>query len=136
MATDEQGAGTLRAMIDQEHEVLEALIGKVQGICGQPDDELELMRALTDMYLYAKAHFFDEEWLMERLGYPARAEHAARHREFLERTHALADSCLDGRLGFGELAAFLSDWLERHVTEEDARIMTYARESGQEKLIG
>lgn len=129
-------SGALQGMIDQEHEVLVALIGKVQGICGQPDAELELMRALTDMYLYAKAHFFDEEWLMERLGYPERLEHAARHREFLERTHDLADACLDGRLDYGELAAFLSDWLARHVEEEDARIMTHARQTRQEQPVG
>jgi hemerythrin len=128
--------GTLRGVIDQEHKALEALIAKVQGICGQPDAELGLMHALTDMYLYAKAHFFDEEWLMERLGYPERVGHAARHREFLERTHDLADACLDGRLDYSELAVFLSDWLARHVEEEDARIMAYARQTGQEQYAG
>jgi hemerythrin len=123
-------AATGNAMIDQEHQALAELIEKVRLISRSPDKDLEIMRALTDMYLYAKSHFFDEEALMEQLGYPERERHAGLHKDFLDKTHELTDACLEGALDIDELAAFLWDWLTRHVDEEDSRIIAYAEAQG------
>lgn len=120
-------------MIDREHKTLADLINKVHAISMAPDRDVEIMHALTDMYLYAKGHFFDEEALMERLGYPDRQRHMGLHRAFVAKTHALTDACLDGSLDFTELSEFLVNWLTRHIAEEDAKIVAHARaaESGQ-----
>lgn len=124
-------ATTGYAMIDREHQALAQLIDKVRQIGHSPDKDVEIMRALTDMYLYAKSHFFDEEGLMEQLGYPERERHAALHKAFLEKTHDLTDACLEGALDIDELTDFLSEWLARHVDEEDARIIAFATAQGQ-----
>lgn len=123
-------AATGNALIDQEHQALAELIEKVRLISRSQDRDIEIMRALTDMYLYAKSHFFDEEALMEQLGYPERERHAGLHKDFLARTHDLTDACLEGGLDIDELADFLSEWLARHVDEEDARIIAYAKAQG------
>jgi len=123
-------AATGNAMIDREHQTLAELIEKVRLAGRSPDKDVEVMRALTDMYLYAKSHFFDEEGLMEQLGYPERERHAELHRAFLEKTHDLTDACLEGALDIDELTAFLSEWLARHVDEEDARIIAFATAQG------
>jgi len=114
-------------VIDREHRTLMELLDKVRLISQSTDQNVEIMRALTAMYLYAKDHFFDEEGLMERLGYPEREQHMRQHKEFLEKTHALTDACLEGTLRFDQLADFLTEWLARHVEEEDARIMRFAK---------
>lgn len=115
------------AMLDREHKALAELICTVSVICQSPDRDIEIMRALSAMYLYAKEHFFTEEALMERVGYPDREHHAALHKGFLDKTHALADACLEGDLDFAELSGFLIDWLGRHVAEEDAKIMQFTQ---------
>jgi len=114
-------------MIDREHRTLMELLDKVRLISQSPDQNVEIMRALTAMYLYAKDHFFDEEGLMAQLGYPEREQHTRLHKEFLEKTHALTDACLDGALNFNQLADFLTGWLLRHVEEDDARIILFAK---------
>ncbi|MDP2849051.1 MAG: bacteriohemerythrin [Humidesulfovibrio sp.] len=115
-------------MIDREHQTFVALINKVHEVSLSPDRDAEIMRALTAMYLYAKEHFFDEEALMERVGYADRLRHAELHRAFVTKTHALTDACLDGSLEFTELMAFLVDWLKQHIQEEDARIVRHAQD--------
>jgi hemerythrin len=129
-----QIAATGNAMIDREHQALAELIEKVHLSSRSQDRDIEIMRALTDMYLYAKSHFFDEEALMEQLGYPERERHAGLHKDFLARTHDLTDACLEGGLNIDELAGFLWDWLARHVDEEDARIIAFATTQGRDEF--
>ena len=114
-------------MIDREHAELAKLIDKVRHVSRSDDRDLEVMDILTQMYLYAKAHFFDEEWLMERLGFPEREAHAAMHKMFLTKTHELTDACLAGALDFVALGDFLADWLAQHVVQHDAKIVLFAK---------
>ena len=115
-------------MIDREHKTFVALINKVHEISLSPDRDVEIMRALSAMYLYAKEHFFDEEALMERVGYADRLHHAELHRAFVTKTQALTDACLDGSLKYAELMTFLVDWLRHHIREEDAKIVAHTQD--------
>ena len=114
-------------MIDREHADLAKLSDKVRHVSQSPNRDLEVMNILSEMYLYAKAHFFDEEWLMERVGFPEREAHAAMHKIFLIKTHELTDARLAGSLDFSALADFLADWLAQHVVQHDAKIMRFAK---------
>lgn len=114
-------------MIDREHAELAKLIDKVRDVSRSDNRDLEVMHILSEMYLYAKAHFFDEEWLMERMGFPEREEHAALHKTFLAQTHELTDACLEGSLDFAALGDFLADWLTQHVEQQDAKIVLFAK---------
>ncbi|HWR04711.1 MAG TPA: hemerythrin family protein [Humidesulfovibrio sp.] len=118
-------------MLDREHKVLVNLINKVLEISAGPDRDVEIMHALTDMYLYAKEHFFDEEGLMQRLDYPDRERHIGLHRAFVEKAQALTDDCLDGTLDFQEFADYLMHWLKRHIAEEDLKIVIFAQSQAE-----
>jgi len=119
------------AMIDREHRVLAKLLNQLRHISESSSEDEQIMHCLTDMYLYAKDHFFDEEGLMERLNYPERESHMALHKAFVEKTHTLTDACLDGKMCFPELVDFLIEWAKEHITVEDAKIMRYARSIGE-----
>lgn len=114
-------------MLDREHADLAKLIDRVRHVSQSANRDLEVMHILSEMYLYAKAHFFDEEWLMERVGFPEREAHAAMHKIFLTKTHELTDACLAGALDFTALGDFLADWLTQHVLQHDAKIMRFAK---------
>lgn len=114
------------AMIDRQHETLVGLINRVHEVTQAEDRDMEIMHSLNGMFLYAKEHFFDEEGLMGRLGYPEATAHAELHRAFVEKTQAFADACLDGEMDFEALLKFLVDWLVQHIAVEDARIVRHA----------
>lgn len=127
----DQSMDTGNPMLDREHRALVALLNKVLEISAAPDRDVEIMHALTDMYLYAKEHFFDEEGLMERVGYPERERHMDLHRTFVEKAKALTDDCLEGSLDFAEFAEYLMEWLKRHIADEDLRIVRWAEEQAE-----
>lgn len=114
------------AEIDRQHKTLVGLINRVRACGDGPDRDVEVMNGITAMYLYAKQHFFDEEALMDRLGYPEAEEHKAQHLGFVRKTHALTDACLAGDADAGEVAEFLISWLRTHIAVEDAKIVRLA----------
>ena len=112
-------------MIDRQHKTLVELINKVHEVGQAADRDVEAMQCLTAMYLYAKEHFFDEESLMERQGYPDTQRHKAQHKAFVDKTHALTDACLEGEMEMEELSKFLVLWLRQHIAVEDAKIVRF-----------
>ena len=110
------------AEIDRQHEKLVGLINRLAAAWDAPDREAAVMRAITDMYLYANEHFREEEALMAATGYPGLAGHVLMHRDFVERAHAFADASLADREPFEELLEYLVSWLEKHIRRDDARI--------------
>jgi hemerythrin len=129
----DQSLNTGDAMLDREHETIFELLAQAKDFCLKDDPDEEVMRCLTGMYLYAKDHFFDEEGLMERLDYPGRAEHAALHRQFIEKTHALTDACLAGEMCVEALVDFLGTWMREHVSSEDCKILQHARQLAERR---
>ena len=119
------------AMIDRQHKSLVDLINRIDEVSQSSNQDKEIMNGLTGMYLYAKEHFFDEEALMERLGYPDRHNHMAQHKGFVDSTHTLTDAYLSGSMQFSELMDFLIDWLKTHIAVEDAKIVAYANVKGE-----
>jgi len=119
------------AMIDRQHKTLMNLINRAHEASQATDQDAEITECLTGMYLYAKEHFFDEEGLMERLGYPDRNAHKTMHKFFVDKTHALTDGHLEGSLEMGELIRFLGTWFRQHIAVEDAKILRFASAQGQ-----
>jgi len=113
------------AMIDQQHKSIMELANQVIKLSETPGGEEEIMHTITSMFLYAREHFFDEEGLMERLGYPEREQHALLHKDFVEKTSALADACLNGSMAYCDLTEFLIAWIKEHVGEEDQNIARF-----------
>jgi len=129
----DESLNTGDAMIDREHQTLARLLTEASQLSHCSDSDEKMMTCLTDMYLYAKEHFFDEEGLMERLGYPEREAHMAMHKAFVEKTHTLTDACLEGSMNFKDLVAFLIEWSREHIAVEDEKIMRFARNHGELK---
>lgn len=113
--------------IDRQHKRLVEIINHLHSRLDSPDRDAEVMKCLTAMYLHAKEHFFDEEAFMERVNSPDRENHAALHRDFVQRTNSLTDTCLLDAVPCEELLNFLVSWFREHVTGEDAKLITYAR---------
>jgi len=116
--------------IDRQHKRLVEIINELHSHLDAPDRDALVMKCLTAMYLHAKEHFFDEEAYMDRVGYPEKERHAELHRNFVQRTNALTDTCLLDAMPCEELLNFLVNWFREHVAGEDAKIIAYARNQG------
>jgi hemerythrin-like metal-binding protein len=113
--------------IDRQHKRLVEIINQLHSHLDDPDRDAQVMKCLTSMYLHAKEHFFDEEAFMDRVGYPDKEHHAALHRDFVQRTNTLTDTCLLDAVPCEALLAFLVGWFREHVACEDAKLIAYGR---------
>ena len=114
--------------IDDHHrEVFEQLNGffdhmmRGEGMDGALPMMAMLSRSMTD-------HFREEEALMSRLGFPALAQHRARHQAFVSRFADLEREIKGGRAGSANaLFEFCAKWLKDHIQAEDKALALYLR---------
>ncbi|HET8733715.1 MAG TPA: bacteriohemerythrin [Anaeromyxobacteraceae bacterium] len=116
--------------IDAQHRTLFERAGMFAAAvrAGEPYDRLEDL--FTYLTRYAVEHFAAEERLMQDLGYPDFAEHAAQHVAFQNRLLSLIpqwDSEGASRAMLLAMLGFLHTWLDDHITRSDQRIGEFVR---------
>ena len=85
---------------------------------GKAQDALD--EILTELVLYTKIHFVDEETLMQTYSFPDLENHKAMHQELLLKVSDFCDKFNRGSFGIPlELCDFLQDWLKVHIAQED-----------------
>ena len=108
------------ALIDEQHRALFSDASRLlTAILSKRTSEE--VGALIDVLIPGVArHFQDEEAIIAAAGFPGAAEHAAIHRELVDRAGRLVDRFHAGTLGVGELFEFLAnDLIARHLLEAD-----------------
>lgn len=111
--------------IDHEHQVFLDLIRNASQAAetGEPKDWC--MRLLNEVKKYADFHFFSEENIMLKVGFPDYPEHQAKHVELLtlleDRIHAYAKDQID----LEAVVVFMFDWFALHTTKMDKKIGKY-----------
>ena len=83
---------------------------------------LPMLETLTE---YAKTHFFDEELLMSEKCYSGFLEHKACHDGFLSAIDAFKTQVAHGDNISEELAYFMQNWLQEHVSKVDTELRHY-----------
>lgn len=124
------------AKIDEQHQVLIALINELEvaHLTGRDADALDdVLPRLAD---YAQFHFSMEEALLADVaaGSAHAKHHLTEHRKFTLMVHDIqADRRDDCRLVVGSLTVFLQLWLEDHIlgTDKALAAMLLKREDGK-----
>lgn len=115
--------GNLR--IDHEHQVFLDLIRNVSQASDAGESREWSMRLLSEVKKYADFHFFSEENIMLKVGYPDYPEHHAKHAELLntleDRIHAYAME----RIDLEAIVVFMFDWFAMHTTKMDKKLGKY-----------
>ena len=109
----------VRAMDDQHAIMMETMnelrLALVQGVRRAPANEL-----LDKLLEFTRLHFWNEEQLLERHGFPGLEAHRAEHRRLLEQITESAHRVQHSEsLPIGDLLTFLHDWFINHVEEVD-----------------
>ncbi len=90
----------------------------------QRGDTIEGIRnTLLAIVEYARTHFKDEEGLMSEIGFPGLNRQKKSHREFVDRITGFLQELRRGhQISALRLLAFLKNWIEEHIENEDKLI--------------
>lgn len=124
---DEDKLATGVAVIDEQHRLLIAMMGKLRQMCEAGNDTENLRRVFRFVRHYASSHFSHEEMLMEQRKCPVREANRLAHGDFLKRFEALEvhldDTDSVCRVGV-ELCTLLQQWFLNHICTVDMSLRT------------
>jgi len=116
------------ALIDSQHRVLFGHANNLLSaiLSGRPADEVGSV--IDDLIRDVVQHFEDEESIITAAGFPGAAEHAAIHRQLVDRAVTLVDSFHAGTLTIGELFQYLAnDVVAKHMLGVDREYFPYLK---------
>lgn len=106
--------------IDQQHQKLVGFLNELYDAMQAGKGGEALGRVLTQLLLYTRTHFADEERLMETHRYPEFPRHKEKHARMAQKVKELCDQFHRGQLANPlQITNFLKEWLARHIMETD-----------------
>lgn len=108
-------------VLDDQHAQLFDLIDRLNTAIVSGKGPQIAEKALAELCDYAHVHFEEEEGLMKKAGYAALSAHRVAHRDFIAKIEGWMKDASAGRKQTltGEIAAFLNDWLRKHIRIAD-----------------
>jgi len=114
--------------VDNQHRALYELVNDLNASAVLSRGHKGEGEALGRIVSYALHHFSSEEALMRRYDYPGLGEHSAAHAEFAEAAEGLVAAHFVGTgRSMRELAEFMEEWLETHITRFDQPMVEFVR---------
>lgn len=112
--------------IDFDHQRLIDIINRLW-LASRHGNRRVIEFILDDLVNYTEFHFKREELLMEQLGFADLSRHCRIHRGFCRRIEELRWEYFQGIRDEpqGEILEFLTNWLNRHILEEDRALQQY-----------
>jgi hemerythrin-like metal-binding protein len=115
--------------IDEEHREFFDIIGELGAAMKNGQSHEILEQTLDRLVQYAGKHFDNEEKLFREHNYPQREEHKAIHDEFIHKLSEYNDLFRKGsNIVSVQLIGFLSDWLVKHIMQEDQQYAKFLAE--------
>ena len=110
------------ANIDQDHRKLMGMVKRVHDsfLADDAATKTTISEAISELFVFASLHFFNEESAMKLAGYLALAEHAEFHRNLLAKVRDMEmRSEFDPQFHAAEFTVLLYNWLAEHMQTED-----------------
>lgn len=111
--------------IDREHRRLFELANEVLSIDDPVRESARLCAAVKALYQYMASHFESEEQLMRRVGFAYLEAHVESHKRIMRKMNGLLTSQSDLADFASRLKAAMSDWVVKHIDEEDKQLAAY-----------
>lgn len=119
-------------VLDDQHAQLFDLIDRLNTaiVSGKGREGVE--KTLAELCDYAHVHFEEEEGLMKQAGYAALSAHRVAHRDFIAKIEGWMHEAAIGNAQTltGEIAAFLNDWLRKHIRIADQQYVALLHAKG------
>ena len=117
--------------IDRQHQVLVALLNKMNVALSQGKGNKVIGGILVDLSLYTKTHFAAEENLMITHGYPKYEVHKKEHENLAKLVMDLFNKFNTGEpVSAVVVGKFLKDWLNNHIKKTDMQLGAFLNSKG------
>jgi len=114
--------------LDRQHRDIIRVINRFLDLAPHEPGSEAVSDILNELIRYAREHFEAEEELLEKYDYPELEAHRLEHEDFLKRTVSMIQASMAGLPSLSDLLVeFSSDWLGRHVLEEDMKIRDFLK---------
>lgn len=118
--------------VDRQHQELFRLVNSLHDAIVANKGKESLGPTLDRLAQYTIDHFQAEEALMDRVGYPDRDAHKAKHAALTDQVKELKEKFSAGRAVLSiTLSSFLADWLRLHIKQEDMALIKFVNASTQ-----
>jgi diguanylate cyclase (GGDEF)-like protein/hemerythrin-like metal-binding protein len=106
--------------IDRQHQLLIAQANELLLLTTQHPSCAALRAAIDTAFLHVAEHFRDEERILQEIGFPGLAEHAAEHHRLLHKGLALANACTETAPIAGDIIRYIvHDLVMEHMLSGD-----------------
>jgi hemerythrin len=115
-------------LIDDQHKKLIDLTNKLYAGClaGDEDAQAYFMETVHGTVDYVKYHFTAEEKILEKVKYPALAEHKKSHEGFVKQIFDDVKNFESGKKFVPNVfVRYLKDWILTHIAVEDKQYAKY-----------
>jgi len=114
--------------IDNQHKKLVNILNKLWDIHNAGGTNESLSPILSELIMYTKIHFNNEERHMEVAEYPAIDEHRGLHRDLIAQVADFEEKLKTGTVNIdNKLVDFLKNWLTVHILKEDKKYVPYMK---------
>lgn len=112
--------------IDSQHKHLIRLTNNLILQSNAKANSCIINESLSELLIYAKEHFRDEEKLLKEHNYPKLEAHRKRHEKFIYKIAMFCKDVIDGKdTVTEEMIRFLADWLLTHTSVDDQDYKKY-----------
>jgi hemerythrin len=117
--------------IDEQHKRLIGLMNQLADAMSVGKGRDVLNAVLAELMNYTEYHFEAEEKLFRDYGYPEHERHSQAHDELRTKARELKAAFDRGETKLSvDVMLFLSNWLNRHILDEDKRYESYLAGKG------
>lgn len=123
-------------MVDAQHRELVNLVSEFEKSIEKSVTGKQLADVLRFVVGYTRYHFSAEEQLMQQIGYNELIPHKKIHDELIHEVTGILLKLKNGeKLEPARLLEFLTDWVKKHVLEEDKKIGEFFRSRQKETPV-
>lgn len=113
---------------DEQHERLIDILHELDSSVSQKRKARICREALLKLMNFADVHFYAEESMMQKIGFPGLEEHRADHRKIQSRLNTFKSELDRGITKSSEdLLEFIYGWIEQHLANFDVQYGEYCR---------
>ncbi len=111
--------------IDEQHQKLVQYIADLYCAVYEGNGAASIYKIIDGLVEYTETHFWFEEDLIEKAGYPDIEEHKKIHKAFVEKISAFQQKSEKKLPITFQLVQFLKDWLVDHILGDDRKYIPY-----------
>lgn len=111
--------------IDREHQAFLGLIRNVAHAADEQEPKEWCIRLLREVKKFAEFHFYSEDNVMLKIGYPEYAVHQQQHANLLTMLDERITAYINDRIDLEAVVVFMFDWYALHTSQADKKLGKY-----------